>query len=223
MFKRGLRQFWNALKDNWIPAVGIWVMGALIVYGFYQGGIVRTVTDEIMRLRGRFGLIYPISSMVVFGALLPSLTQIALRPADRRMALRRLPWLIPFWAYKGVEVEIFYSLQAVVWGDSPSFFTVAAKVATDQFIYNPILGAISLILYLRWVARRIGEIPAETKILTKGWYQQLVVPLLVATWALWIPAVTFVYMMPTALQLPMANLILWLWSMMLVFMAKQKD
>jgi len=186
-------------------------------------GVVRHIADEVLLLRERFGLIYPITSMMVFGALLPTLTQIALCPSDRTMAVRRLPWLLPFWAYKGIEVEFFYKFQAVAWGDSPSFFTVFCKVCTDQFLYNPLLGAITLILYLRWLARKIGEIPADTKIMTKGWYQHLVVPLLVATWALWIPAVTLVYMLPTALQLPMANLILWLWSMMLIFMAKQKD
>jgi hypothetical protein len=223
MFKRGLVQFWNALKDNWVPAIGIWVLGALVVYGYYHGGFVRSVSDEVLVLRGKYGLLYPIASMVVFGAILPSFSQIAIRPSDARLAMTRLPWLALFWAYKGVEIEYFYKLQAVVWGDSPSFWHVAAKVFTDQFIYNPILGAVTLILALRWIARRVGEIPADTKILGPGWYKQLVVPLLVATWVLWIPAVSLVYMMPTALQLPLANLIMWLWSMMLIFMAKQKN
>ena len=50
MFKRGLVQFWNALKDNWVPAIGIWVLGALVVYGYYHGGFVRSVSDDAPKM-----------------------------------------------------------------------------------------------------------------------------------------------------------------------------
>lgn len=221
MFARGLNLFWQSLKSNWLPALGIWVFGSLVVYAYYAGGIVYETALGVLELRERFGIIYPICSMVVFGALIPTLTQLLLRPSERRTALHRLPYIIPFWAYKGVEIEYFYKLQSQIFGSEPSALIVAAKVAVDQFVYNPILGAITLCLYLRWVAIRTGELPAGTQAVPKGWYTRLVVPLLVATWALWIPAVSLVYMMPTALQLPVSNLILVLWSLMLVFMSKQ--
>ena len=222
MFKRGLEIFWRALRANLIPAIGIWTMGAVLVYAYYHGTLVSGVAEEVLQLRDRLGLVYPIISMTVFGAILPMLTLMAIRPSDFRLISHRLILIIPFWAYKGIEVEYFYKLQAWLWGNDPTFIAVVGKVATDQFIYNPCGGAISLILYHRWVARKTGELPPETQIFPKNWYTLLVVPLLVATWALWIPAVSFVYMMPTALQLPLANLILWLWSMMLVFMAKDE-
>ncbi|MFA5257107.1 MAG: hypothetical protein WC360_03060 [Opitutales bacterium] len=222
MFTRGLTIFWRALKANWIPAIGIWIAGSFIVYAYYQGGIVKDAANGVMVLRERFGLIYPICSMTLFGALLPALTQALLSPSERAAVLRRLPYVIPFWAYKGIEVEYLYKLQGILWGDEPTLLGVIGKVAVDQFVYNPLLGAITLILYLRWVAIRIGELPAGTPRLPKHWYKLLVVPLLVATWALWIPAVTLVYLLPTPLQLPMSNLILWLWAMMLVFMSKQE-
>lgn len=220
MIKRGLAFFWASLRANWIPALGIWILGSLIVYDYYCGTLIQPIVEWVMMWRGRLGLLYPMLSMVLFAALLPTLTQMVLPAKGGRMiALRRLPWLIPYWAYRGLEVEVFYRIQAWAWGNGTGLVTVVGKVATDMFVYNPLLAAVSQILFLRLVAVRVGELPAGTKVMPRGWYKSLVVPLLIATWALWIPAVTLVYLMPLPLQLPLSNLIIWLWSMMLFFIA----
>jgi hypothetical protein len=221
MLKRGLMFLGGALKSNWIPALGIWVMGALLVLFYYLGGGVHTAAEHILIIRNNLGLLFPAVSEVLFGSLLPTLTQVLLCPTERSSAIKRLPWMIPFWAYKGIECELLYRAQAYVFGTGTDFVTVACKVAVDQFVYNPCLGAITMILYMRLVARKVGELPADTPIMPRGWYTLFVVPILVATWALWVPAVSLVYMMPTQLQLPLSNMILWLWAMLLVFMARQ--
>ena len=221
MLEHGLKVFWRALRANWIPAIGIWIFGVLMVVDFHRGGCVVGMAEWVMTMRGRLGLLYPLLSMVIFAAILPSIAQIAIKPAERSMTLRRLPWIVPFWAYKGLEVEFLYKLQAHIWGTGADFWTVVAKVSVDQFVYNPCLGAITTILYLRWVARRIGELPQDTPVAPRGWYGLLVVPLLIATWALWVPAVSLVYLMPTPLQLPLSNLIMVLWAMMLVLLARE--
>ena len=176
---------------------------------------MRDAAADILSLRGRFGLWFPIVSTMIFGAVLPSVSQALISRKDRVFALRRLPWLMPLWAYRGLEVELFYRLQANIWGTEPGFITVAGKVMTDMFIYNPIM--CPEMLLVRWISRRVGELPQNTRIAPPHWYKNIIVPMLVATWALWIPAVTLVYMLPEPLQLPLANLILWLWSMMLIF------
>ncbi|MBN1403651.1 MAG: hypothetical protein JW942_04190 [Opitutales bacterium] len=221
MLSRGVRLFWQALKNNWIPAVGIWVAGALIVYAYYRGGFVRDAAEGILAMRERFGLWYPIGSMVLFGAVLPTLTQLLIMPGARRNALHRFPFIIPFWAWKGIEIEYFYKLQSIVYGDSSELGVIVSKVLTDQFIYTPTFGMISNVLYMRWIAVHIGELPRSTVVIPRGWFGTLVFPQLVACWALWIPAVSLVYMLPYPLQLPLANMILWLWSMMLIFMSRQ--
>jgi hypothetical protein len=219
MLRRGVTLFWRAVKANWIPAVGIWTIGALLVWGYYRGGFVYDVALSILSLRQKYGLLYPMCSMALFAAVLPLATQYLLVPKARATVPGRMAWLVPYWAYKGLEINLFYWLQAVVWGDGTGFWTVFAKVFVDQFLYSPTVGDITIILWMRYVARRFGEIPAGTPIAPKGWYQLYLVPVIVANWAVWIPAVTLVYMLPTALQLPLSNLIQWFWSMLLLFMA----
>jgi hypothetical protein len=220
MFLRGLKIFWGALKENWIAGIIIWACGATIVTLYYHGNSLKNIAENILVLRGEMGLLFPILTMMIFGAVLPSLTQMLISPSDRMAALKRLPLLMPFWAYRGMEVEFFYRFQAWFWGNDSGFVTVACKVFTDMFVYTPVI-TIEM-LYLRWVSRRVGELSQSEIIAPNGWYRKFIVPMLVADWALWIPAVTLVYMMPLPLQLPLANLILWLWSMMLFFMTRQK-
>jgi len=220
MFVRGLKNFWGALRENWKAGIFIWSFGAIIVALYYNSGVLEQPSEDILQARQNMGLWFPIFSTTIFGAILPSLTQILLSPNDRITSLKRLLLLVPFWAYRGFEVEYFYRFQAYFWGDGSSFATVAGKVCTDMFVYNPIMCV--EMLYLRWVSRKIGELPPDEPIAPKRWYGRFIVPMLVATWALWIPAVSLVYMMPLPLQLPLSNLILWMWAMMLFFMTRQK-
>lgn len=221
LVRRGIGLFLSSLKANWIPAIGIWVLGAMLAYGYYNIQWVNDWGAEIVSLRGRTGLWYSVLATAAFGAVLPCLTQFILMKDERRNAVRRLPWLMLYWGYRGVESDYFYRLQAWTWGADATFLVVTAKVATDMFVYNPVVTPEAM--YLRWVSRRLGEMPRETRIFPKGWYRKITVPLLVVTWALWIPAATFMYMLPTNLQLPMENLILWLWSLMLIFVTKRED
>ena len=219
--RRGIGLFLDALKANWIPAIGIWLLGAAVALGYYHLPWVHEWGTDIVELRGRTGLWYSLLATATFGAVLPTATQFILMKDARRTALLRLPWLFLYWGYRGIESDYFYRFQAWCWGADATMLVVTAKVATDMFVYNPIVTPEAM--YLRWVSRRLGELPPETKIFPKSWYRKIVIPWLFFTWALWIPAATFMYMLPTELQLPMENLILWLWSLMLIFVTKEKD
>jgi hypothetical protein len=47
-----------------------------------------------------------------------------------------------------------------------------------------------------------------------------VIPLMIANWVVWIPAVSLIYLFPLPLQLPLMNIILALWCLILTFFAK---
>ena len=222
MFRRGLSLFGRALKANWMPAAGIWIFAALIVFGYYRGGVVCRAADWVLTLRTDMGIWFPMVTAALCGAILPILTQMLFLPKERPEAFRKLLYLAPFWFYKGFEIDLFYRFQSYLFGTSHDFLTIAVKVLFDQFAYTPTFGLVEIVLFMRWMERRGGTIPAGTPLAPRGWYGELVFPILVGNWALWIPAVSLVYMLPTALQLPLANLIFWFWSLMLLFMAKDQ-
>ena len=52
------------------------------------------------------------------------------------------------------------------------------------------------------------------------WMYQVVLPLLLSNWGVWIPAVVVIYCLPLPLQLPMQNLVLCFWSLLLIFQVR---
>jgi hypothetical protein len=63
---------------------------------------------------------------------------------------------------------------------------------------------------------------AVASILTLQFLLAKVLPVVVAGWCVWIPGVILVYSMPTALQLPVASLILCFWVLIFTFVAGSK-
>jgi hypothetical protein len=55
-----------------------------------------------------------------------------------------------FWCWKGIEVDAFYRLQALIWGSDQQFGTIVGKVVTDQFLYNPPWAAPSCLAAYYW-------------------------------------------------------------------------
>jgi hypothetical protein len=42
-----------------------------------------------------------------------------------------------------MEVDAFYRLQGVIFGNGTDFLTIFAKVVVDQFVYNPVWATVS--------------------------------------------------------------------------------
>ncbi len=127
---------------------------------------------------------------------------------------------ITFWAVKGIEIDILYRLQAFVFGDNTKGATIIAKVLVDQFIYSPLWAVPSLVLLYQWQARRF---PLHTRWikLNKKWYIDMILPVMLASWVVWIPTVAFIYCLKMPLQLPVQNVILCLWCLMLMVITKE--
>jgi hypothetical protein len=51
---------------------------------------------------------------------------------------------------KGIEVDAFYRLQAIMFGSDSSPGTIIPKVLVDQFVYNPFYGVFSVIIPYTW-------------------------------------------------------------------------
>ena len=79
----------------------------------------------------------------------------------------------------------------------------------------PLFGIVNVVLFYMW--RDCGySFKTFFSRLGKNWYQKRILPVLIANWAIWIPAVAMIYSLPVALQLPVQNLILCFWVLILV-------
>lgn len=219
--RRALAQGAAAVKANLVPGLILNAVAVAIgaAYAWHQG--TQAVFESVGELKARSPWLFAACSTMLFGGLLPVVLQ-------RLGAARREPWayllfLLPFWAYKGLEVNALYALQAWLFGHEPSAGVVALKVVADQLVYVTIWATPSQVLVYQWMDARFRAGPVAADLRRGRYYLRRCVPVLVTNWALWTPAVAVLYQLPTELQLLFQNLILCLWVLLLSFLTKPGD
>ena len=113
-----------------------------------------------------------------------------------------------FWAYKGIEVDLWYRLQAHMFGTGHGVATIATKVVMDQFVYCPFFAVPVTAAVYQLVDNGYNGRSLRDDVRKPRWYLRKVLPVLISNLGVWVPAVVVIYMLPTALQLPLQNLIL---------------
>lgn len=213
----------SAAKANALPALVLWMVGTCIVLSYYLWPAALPVFNRITALRDSLGLLYSVLSTALFAGLVPFLMQALQREgSNRNWSVSYLAFLMLLWAAKGIEIDLLYRLQAWLFGHGQSGATLAAKVLFDQLVYAPLWGLPTLILPMLYA--RSGFNYQKFKVhLRAGWFRRLILPVLLPNWFVWFPAATLIYLLPTALQLPMQNVVVCLWVLMVMFMTGQQS
>lgn len=127
-----------------------------------------------------------------------------------------------FWGYKGLEVDMLYGFQAWMFGNNNDFKTVAFKVLFDMGIYAPTVGLLNCVLFYIWRDNNYS-IAKTRQSLGENWYLKKVLPPLISNFCVWCPSAIAIYNLPLALQLPVQNLILCFWVLILVFFTTEDE
>jgi hypothetical protein len=215
-FRLGLQ----AATANALPGLVLVATAVAILIAYHFLPPVTAVLDRLADWKLRYGFGYSIISTALFGGVLPILV-LQLRPTERhRRALHHLPFFAAFWATKGIEIDALYRLQAAMFGEAANVGTILPKVLIDQFIYVPLWAVPSTVLAYLW--RDCGyRLPALHRHLGSRWYQVRVIPVLLSNWGVWVPTVAVIYCLQLPLQLPVQNLILCLWAMLVMFLTDE--
>jgi len=110
-----------------------------------------------------------------------------------------------FWAYRGVEVDLFYRLQAFVFGDRAALAVVLPKVLVDQLVYSVFIAAPGQALFFLWKERGFS-FRAIRPDLNLSYLTTAVATVAFSSWMVWIPAVSIIYCLPSPLQIPLYKL-----------------
>jgi len=214
---------WEAFYKNRYAALILWVFGVLVVAGYFTIPWVQGHFQSVGRMKAELGWIFSAISTGIFGGIAPVIFEkLVTRPKRSVTFWASISYGLTnflFWAGKGVEIDLWYQFQAVLWGSEPGVGVIAGKTFLDQFVYVPIFGIVNAIWFYRWrdAGYQLGDRPFTP---SWQWYQKNVIAILVSNWFVWVPSVVMIYCLPSNLQLPIQNLILCLWVMMLALMAK---
>jgi len=220
LIRKSLRLGFEAAYESRYAGIALWIFGSALIFSYYWVPVCHDWMNEIGRIKTRSGFAFAAVTTALFGGTVPSVLNWHL---SRRRGEKRPVHIVSntlFWAIKGVEVDLFYILQAKVFGEQIDVWTVFVKTMVDQFVYVPLLGLLTVVLYfqLRDCHYNFAVFKSQMR---HQWIRDRYLPVLISNWLLWIPAIVLIYCMPLALQIPVQNLILCFWVVVLTLMTRQ--
>lgn len=193
------------------PGLLLIAAAAGVVAAYYQSPAVHDWLEQVAAIRQRGGFAFSAAMMMVFAGVLPFLF---LRLDPVTSSSHPWPHLIffaAFWAYKGVEVDGLYRGLETFFGSGHDWLTIGRKMLVDQFVYNPLFAAPCGVLLYAWKDAGFRWSAPLTDLRMNRWYYRRILPVMIAVWAIWIPAVCCIYALPLALQLPFSSVINCFW------------
>lgn len=210
-----------AFVANAKPAIYLQLFALLVGLSYFYIPVLAPAFVFLANLKSQYGVWYAIMSTSIFGGLLPYLVmfftnQITFKPVTQ------LLFYCLLWAFMGALVDTFYQFQSFLFGDNNDVFTIVKKVLFDQFVFtvfvtSPLITCLFLIRDCRFNLRLWLD-STSLKLLT----EQLPATLL-STWIVWIPAVCIIYAMPSTLQIPLFNIVLCMFVLILAIVNKPEE
>jgi hypothetical protein len=206
-WRSGLR----GARANLLPAALLQAAAIALVLGYYRVPDIHAALTGLLEFRQRAGFAFGMASTGFFGGFLPFLyIHYSRRPGGGgpRYGWSQGLLLTLFWTYKGLEVDLWYRLQAHMVGSGHDPFTITIKVILDQFGYCPAFAVpVTTAVYMA-VDAKDGWREVARDLRHPRWYRRRVLPILISNIGVWVPAVAVIYCLPTPLQLPLQNIVL---------------
>jgi len=207
-------------RANFWPGLILQLFALALVLGYYFHAPSRALCERFAAFRTEQGLTYSFFATSFFGGVLPCL-YLKLIPSTRhRYNLRQNAFLIAFWAYKGIEIDLWYRLLARVIGTTTDTRTVIIKTFLDQFVASPFYFVPLSVIAYAWCENHFATSTIVADLRVPGWYRRRALPILFSNLGVWLPSVCIIYSLPSALQLPLFNIVLCFFTLLLAHLSR---
>lgn len=211
----------DAARQNAVPGLVLQTLTLALLLGYYRWPPVHDVLERLLRLKLAWGAGYSFLAGALFAGLLPRLVLRLKGTGGRRFAVE-VAFACAFWGWRSVEVDLFYRLQAHWFGAAADWGTVLAKTAVDQLIYSPLWAVPEIALAFEWKEAGFSW-RATRRRLDRDFFATRLPAAMVGNAMVWLPAVIAIYFLPTALQLPVSNLVGSFWVLLMIVLLQRKD
>jgi hypothetical protein len=209
-------------RANLVPGLILQFFALALVLAYYHHEPTRELCGRLGAFRTQKGFVYSLFATSFFGGLLPCL-YMKLNPATRsRYNLKQNLLLIIFWAYKGVEVDLWYRLLVRVVGAGTDARTVIIKMVLDQFVVCPLFFVPVTVIVYTWCETHFNTAFVIDDLHKPGWYRRRIPPLLISNLGVWTPTVCIIYSLPSALQIPLFNIVLCFFTLLIAHVTHEE-
>ncbi|GAL17087.1 hypothetical protein JCM19235_5636 [Vibrio maritimus] len=209
-----------ALHKNFKAGVALQCFALFIALSYFYWPQSHLIFDVMSQTKAKYDWVYSAIATALFGGIFPLLVLNALGYKSSRFGAELLCVAL-FWAYKGIEVDLFYQLQSHWFGDVLNVGTVVTKVAVDQFIYSAFWSVPTIAILYLWKDLGFPKRGFCQYIDRDFWFRR-VFAMTISNWLIWIPAVSVIYMMPVDLQLPLFNIVLLFFGLLVAVLSKNE-
>ena len=207
------RQSLAAARANLVPGLALQAFALALLLAYWFHAPSHQAMDALAALKLRWGWLYSLFATALFGGLIPFLYLRSQRATRAATPMSHGVFYMCFWAIKGVEVDIFYQVQGHLFGNGTDAATLFFKVLVDQFFYSVIWSTPCALLVFFW--KDSGFSLARLRELSWPAFLRANMPkALIGLWAVWVPAVTIIYSLPPALQIPLFNIVLCFYALL---------
>jgi hypothetical protein len=107
----------------------------------------------------------------------------------------------------GFVIDALYTQQAVWFGADNHLATVTKKVALDQLVFSTCVSCPFLTVMYLWKDKEF-DLAATKAFINREFFVLQIPTTIAANWLVWTPAVCVIYALPSSLQIPLFNLVL---------------
>ena len=195
----------GAIGSNLLPGLCLQFFALTIGLSYFYWPASQQTFQFFADLKTEYGVIYAMISTSIFGGLLPFLYML-MSGKIRFLPFYQFLFYIFIWAAIGALINGFYALQVLLFGEGTDWLTILKKTAFDQLFFSAFITAPIIALAFLWKDQQFSW--QKTKMQFAELIKVHLPTTVVTTWIVWIPAVCLIYMMPTNLQIPLFNLVL---------------
>ena len=209
----------SAVRSQAGPLIFIQIAAVILVVSYYRSHDLQTVALKLAGVKVAGGVLFSFLAGGFAGGAIPEVAKLFMR----RIPRFDRPWLASgafnafVYGIVGVQVDMLYQLQGLVFGGGHDPRTLIGKTAGDMGLFTTLLSIPTAVLLYAW-KRRGFRFTRWRLAFTRRFYAAEVWPTLVPCWAFWIPVLLCVYAMPPNLQFCFAVFAEAAWSMVFVFM-----
>jgi len=209
-----------SIRANFIPMVVLWAMACLVAAAYYWLPGSELVFGPIFDWQTANGKLAAFLNRAIFCGLLPG-AFVCLVPSLRppRVVLVVLAQLV--WnGIAGIGCDFMYNLHALWFGTGTDIQTLLLKTLMSQFVWTTLLFAPSGALVYFWIGCdfSIGRMKAQWP---KSFVGDMILPMLLSNWTIWIPVQLIVHLFPTPLQIQLSGFAGAFWCLVLLELGRR--
>ena len=209
-----------SVRANAIPMLFLWIFAAALSVSYHFAPCVAAALQPLWRFQCDYGAWAAFANQFFFCGVIPAVFLLTVPSIRTRYPLLKALAQSLWCGAWGVVYLWFYGAQTRLFGTGHDWATLAAKTAFDQFVWSPFVSVPLSSVFFLWLGSDFSRTGLRAKVRT-GFVKRIVLPNLISSWCVWIPAVSAVYALPLPLQVQTLGLVGSFWALMCLQIGKR--